>query len=114
MTDEDPQRFNIRAPEGDYLSAACGLAGYFSGESHDEAGPQIATGICPCCLWEPGYDDVPAASGAPERLLEALREYRSGWLSSGPAWNGKPDDIPPAWDGKAQLQRLFTVAPWLK
>jgi hypothetical protein len=114
MADEDPRRFNIRSTEGEYLCPSCGFPGHFHGDSYDQSGPQIATGICPCCLWEPGYDDVPAASGAPDRIVEALKAYRRGWTALGPAWNGKPECIPAAWDRKAQLERLFKIAPWLK
>jgi len=113
MTDEDPRRFNIPTVEGDYLCPACGFPGYFDGTSYDETGPLIATGICPCCSWEPGFDDDPGASGAPDSILDALRLFRRGWTSMGPAWMGDPKEIPPGWDGKAQFERLMKIAPWL-
>jgi len=113
MTEEDPMNFNIRSPEGEYLCPACGYPGYFDGSSYDESGPLIATGICPCWLWEPGYDDMPAASGAPDAILDSLREYRRGW-SDGPAWMGKPEGMPPGWNGRIQFTRLLEIAPWVK
>ena len=113
MVEEDPTSFNIRSPEGEYLCPACGFQRYFDGSSYDENGPQIATGICPCCLWEPGYHDVPAASGVAEGILNSLREYRRGW-SDGPTWIGKPAGIPAGWNGRIQFDRLLEIAPWVK
>ena len=112
MAEEDLTRFNIRTSDGECHCPACGFPGYFSGSSYDENGPQIGTGICPCCLWEPGYDDVPAARGGPDTIVEALREFRRAW-TKGPAWMGKPERIPPGWNGEAQFERLLAIAPWL-
>lgn len=111
---ENARQYNIRDEDGHYLCPACGLPGFFQGDSYDESGGVIATGICPCCLWEPGYDDNALLSGAPASILESLRQYRRGWSSLGPAWSGRPEQIPPGWNGQAQLAHLFKVAPHVR
>lgn len=95
----------------EHLCPSCGFPGYFEGSSYDQRGGIIATGICPGCGWEPGFDDVPAASGTPDTILKSLRQYRQGWTSRLPAWSGKMMDIPLDGDGRAQRARLFAVAP---
>lgn len=110
----DARQYNIRDNEGQYLCPSCGFPGYFEGRSYDEHGGVIGTGICPCCGWEPGFDDDPAASGAPATILESLRHYRRGHSSFGPAWAGRSEDIPAGWDGRAQIQHLFEVAPHVR
>ena len=110
----DAHQYNIRDDDGGYLCPSCGFPGYFEGPSYDERGGIIASGICPCCGWEPGFDDDPAASGAPDTILESLRQYRQGWMSRLPAWSGKMMVIPFDWDGRAQLARLFEIAPHVR
>ena len=107
---DDARKFNIQDREGRFLCPACGLPGYFQGNSYDERGGVAATGICPCCLWEPGFDDM----AAPDQLsvVECLRRYRAGWSSLGPAWSGPTDKIPVGWNGKVQLERLSQLAPF--
>ena len=107
-------QYNIRDEDGRYLCPCCGFPGYFEGSSYDERGGVIGTGICPCRCWEPGFDDDPAASGAPETILEALRQHRLGWSSRLPAWSGKMMVAPLHWDGRAQLARLFEVALYVR
>ena len=111
---QDARTFNIRDEVGRYLCPACGFPGYFQGSSYDERGGVIASGICPCCHWEPGYDDDPLASGGPPTILEALRLHRQGWSSLGPAWSGRPEDVPSGWDGRSQLEHLFEIAPFVR
>ena len=74
----------------------------------------ISTGICQCCLWQPGFDDDPAASGAPDTILEALRIHRHEWSLRLPAWSGKMMIAPLDWDRRAQLERLFQFAPYIR
>lgn len=106
--------FNICDESGDYLCPACGFPGYFNGTSYDERGGNAGTGICPCCHWEPGFDDDPAVSrNAKPTILGSLQAYRSGWSGS-PAWSGRPDEIPEGWDGAAQLTHLFEIAPYVR
>jgi hypothetical protein len=110
---ESARRFNIRTPEGDVLCPACGFPGYFQGLSYDDEGGLPGTGICPCCFWEPGFDDVPSASAdAEETILDSLRRYRRRWWAS-PVWRGDGKLMPVGWDGKAQLERLLAVAPFV-
>lgn len=111
---EDAEQFNIRDSDGRYLCPACGFPGYFDGTSYDEHDGLAGTGICPCCYWEPGFSDCPGASGAPPTILESLRRHRRGWSSLGPAWSGLPEEIPPGWDGRAQLEHLFQLAPHVR
>ena len=111
---EDARQFNVRDADGKYLCPACGFPGYFRGDSYDERGGLAGTGICPCCYWEPGFDDDPDASGGPATILEALRLRRRGWSSFGPAWAGRPEDIPAGWDGRAQAEHLFEIAPHVR
>lgn len=110
----DARQYNICDADGRHLCPSCGFPGYFEGSSYEERGGIIATGICPCCLWEPGFDDDPAASGAPDSILESLRQHRQGWMARLPAWSGKMTAIPSDWDGRAQLARLFEVAPYVR
>ena len=111
---ENGRQFNIRDEDGRNLCPACGFPGYFDERSYGNRGGVIATGICPCCQWEPGFDDSPTASGAPATILEALRQFRRRWPSDGLTWSGQPDQMPSEWDGRAQLDHLFRVAPYVR
>src|SRR5688572_10425809 len=112
---ENPLQYNVRDNDGRYLCPACGFPGHFQGDSYDERGGVIATGICPCCLWEPGFDDDAGASGKTEpTILDTLRRFRGTWDVYGMPWNGNYRDIPPGWDGTEQLKHLFEVAPHLR
>ena len=113
----DPLRFNARDESGQYLCPACGLAGYFEGYSFDKRGGVIATGICPCCFYEPGFDDDTGASaGAKETVLESILDYRRRWIEAGMPWLGEPERFEPlpAWNPARQLEHLFVVEPALK
>jgi hypothetical protein len=113
----EPWRLNVRDGCGRFLCPVCGLAGYFRGDSFDRNGGVIGTGICPCCLFEPGFDDVMAASGSAEATSsETVLAYRSRWIGEGMKWRGDPQvrPIPEDWSGVGQLERLFTVAPELR
>ncbi len=111
---EDPSQFNIRTIEGKVLCPTCGLPGAFDAYCYDERGGLVGTGICPCCLWEPGFDDHPGASSkAQTTIIASIREYRRGWLLSGASWQGKLSAKPGGWDGKRQLEHLLAIAPHL-
>lgn len=111
---EDPNRFNVIDTDGRGLCPVCGFDGTFRGDSYDERGGVIGSGICFCCLWEPGFDDSAAASGATEpTMLESVVRYRRDWLASGAEWCGKPELKPQGWGANAQLTHLTDVAPFL-
>ena len=109
----DPQQFNIRNDHGKLLCPACGFPDYVVTDAYDEAGG-ISLGICPCCLWEPGFDDNPAASSnAQETILASVKVYRAEW-SGAAAWRGHADLKPMNWDAVAQLAHLMKVAPYVR
>lgn len=101
----DYRRLDIRTPNGDWLCPACGFPGYFGGESFGEHGPLIGTGICPCCQYEPGFDDSAAASGCAQDVpIDAIRAYSAAWFDGGMVWRGDPSAIPAGWDRQAQRE----------
>lgn len=109
----DARQFNIRDPQGRLLCPACGYAGYARQPAYDEHGGLAGVAICPCCLWEPGFDDdVNASAAAGETILASLHAYRARW-SNPPHWRGRPSERPSDWDPQAQLTRLFARAPQL-
>ncbi len=96
------------------LCPSCGLPGYFTTQSWDTHGRGvIAYGICPCCFYEPGFDDDPAASADAQPTVRAsVLHYREKWIARGMPWCGnddywltKPADWNPA-DQLAALQRV--------
>ncbi len=108
------RHFNIVDPSGHYLCPACGFPEYTSGPAYDAVGGLIGSTICACCLWEPGFDDDPAASGeARPDIRESLRRYRSAW-NGVPVWSGIRSRMPPDWDGVKQLNYLFELAPHVR
>ncbi len=112
---DDARKFNIRDDESRLLCPACGFPDAFAYPAYDEQSSLAGSGICGCCHWEPGFDDIPAASGAAgASILDCLRNYRRGWTSFGPAWSGRPAEIPTGWNGKAQIEGLFAIAPWVR
>jgi hypothetical protein len=107
--------FIIQSADG-YLCPVCGWPGYFRGDHFDdEEGGCIATGICPCCLYEPGFDDQPLASkDAKPTIGESITFYRQEWLDAGLPWRGGDvTTAPDGWSAKKQLSRLFRIAPFL-
>jgi hypothetical protein len=107
--------FIISSPEG-YLCPVCGWAGTFRGDHfHDEEGGCIATGICACCSYEPGFDDNPLASQDAEPTIGAsIASRRRAWIGQGSPWRGiDATPVPDNWSSKAQLDRLFRLAPFL-
>jgi hypothetical protein len=103
---ESMTQFNIRDEQGLLLCPACGYQAFSFAPAYFEHGGERLV-ICPCCMWEPGYDDADARTTAD--VLVALRDYREGW--HGCARWSSPNDPPPNWDGKRQLSHLFEVAP---
>ena len=109
----DHRQFNIRNDAGQVLCPVCGWPGYFRGSSYDERGGLIATGICPSCLFEPGFDDDPGASREAEQTVPAsILKYRADWVADGTPWRGRSGvGIPANWDARIQLGQLIDVAP---
>ena len=111
---EDCKRFNVVNADGEFLCPACGWPGYFDGSSYGVAGSHIATGICPCCTFEPGFDDdLGASSAALSTVKASIKDFRKRWIISGMRWAGRQPTptAPRDWDPKAQLARLFVIAP---
>lgn len=106
----DARQFNI-LDDGRLLCPACGFPDYANEPAYVERGGLAGGAICPCCLWEPGFDDDAGASaGAKATILDTLRAYRSDWDGE-PRWHGRLTGRPSGWDGRRQLARLFEVAP---
>ena len=115
MSDLPPTAFIIKFGES-YLCPVCGYDGTFHGNHYDdEEGGCIATGICSCCLFEPGFNDNPAASAdARDSVAASISSYRAKWVAAGSPWRGGDTKSPPlGWDPHDQLARLFQVAPFL-
>ena len=110
----DARQFNIRDERGRLLCPACGYPDYAADPAYDERGGMIGVAICPCCLWEPGFDDNHLASAvAEDTVLASLHAYRAAW-GLAPLWRGRSAERPLGWDGKQQLSRLFELAPNLR
>jgi hypothetical protein len=99
-------QFNIRDEQGLLLCPACGYPAFCFAPAYFEHGGERLV-ICPCCMWEPGYDDAYARS--PADVLAALRAYRQDWQGSA-RW-ASPNDPPAYWNGQRQLSHLFDLAP---
>jgi hypothetical protein len=111
----DAQKLNVPAAEGRFTCPACGLAAVFAYAPYDGFRGIIGVGICPCCLWEPGFDDDPAACGGDDKpIMQLLREYREKWVSAGSPWLEPAASRPANWSGEAQLERLLLSAPQLR
>jgi hypothetical protein len=100
------------------LCPSCGLPGYFTADSWDERGRGvIGTGICPCCFYELGFDDDPAASGDAKQTVQAsILHYRARWIATGMPWRGNDDywlTKPADWDPVGQLDALYVAEPGL-
>ena len=102
-------QFDVRDEHGALLCPACGFPDYCFADAYFEYGGE-RMGICPCCLWEPGFVD--AGSGSPVEVLSLLREYRRDWNWAA-KWDS-PNDQPDGWDGRRQLSHLFEVAPHVR
>ena len=115
---------------GQYLCPVCGLPGYFDERAFDDEGGCIAEGICPCCFFEPGYNDDPGASAdAKPTVLETVLCCRERWIADGMPWRRgtreermaigvyseerASDDAPDNWAPQEQLEHLLRIAPEL-
>lgn len=111
---DDAREFNVVDSAGRYLCPACGFPQCTAEPAYDADGGLIGSFICACCLWEPGFDDNPAASSrAHPDILASLRGYRSAWKGI-PMWLGKSSLMPPNWDAAKQLDDLFKLAPHIR
>ena len=109
----DASQFNIRDEAGNLLCPCCGFAGFSRAPAYDATGGVIGRAICPCCLWEPGFDDDAAASThAASTILESLKAYRRGHNFR--QFKGRLDERPVNWDGDRQLEALFRLAPHVR
>jgi hypothetical protein len=107
-------QFNIADRDGDLLCPCCGMTDQFHGVAYDARGGIIGSDICGACLWEPGFDDDPMASGdALPTVMESLLAYRAKWLSEGASWRGAARSSPARWDGQKTLAYLVSRAPHL-
>ncbi|WP_424973127.1 hypothetical protein [Dinoroseobacter sp. S76] len=105
--------FNVFAPDGRLLCPVCGFPGYSHRPAYSEYGGEIGTTICPCCFWEPGFDDNPLASAkAKDTILESVIAYRAGWATT-KQWQGRRHLRPEGFDGEGQLANLAGLAPHL-
>ena len=106
--------FLVKGASG-YLCPVCGLEGYFRGDHFDdEEGGCIGKGVCPCCFYEPGFDDNPSASSEALATIEtSIKSYRQRWIARGKPWMGGDGGPRPFdWSAEAQLSRLFETAPF--
>jgi hypothetical protein len=110
---ENPLRFNIVSDAGQLLCPCCGLAGQCGHPPYDARGGNIGSGICACCMWEPGFDDDPAASANAALTIEAsLVAYRSLWIEQGYPWRAEKTP-PEGWEGRSQCEQLLRQFPHL-
>jgi len=59
---EDATQFNVQDSDGRMLCPVCGFVDFAYRAAYDETGGLVGVAIFPCCFWEPGFDDMPAAS----------------------------------------------------
>lgn len=106
------RKLNISDGAGHWLCPSCGFEDGLGGNSFDDDGPIIGTGICECCRYEPGYDDVAAASGTPYACpLDALKEYSRRWVADGMVWRGARRTKPENYDPAKQIMALRSFGP---
>lgn len=106
--------FNITDTSTHPLCPSCGLPGYFSAAAWDDHGRGvIGNGICPCCFYEPGFDDDPSASADAQPTVRAsVLHYRKKWIARGMPWRGNDDyrlTKPANWNPAEQLATLERV-----
>lgn len=106
--------FNISDGQQGFLCPVCGMAGDFHGDAFDAHGGVIGSGICCCCLYEPGFDDDQAANAdAQHTVFHSVQHYRDIWQATGLLWRGPAVCQPSDWNAAQQLQRLLTKALYL-
>lgn len=107
-------QFNIVDSHSRLLCPCCGYPGYSNVPAYDKSGGIIGLCICPCCLWEPGFDDDQMASAeANQTILESLIAYRQRWVGL-KKWRGKPEIRPIDWHPETQLEQLYNAAPHVR
>jgi hypothetical protein len=112
VTGFDYRALNMRREDGTWLCASCGFPDYFTGKSFDENGPLIGSGICPCCMYEPGFDDIAGASAVGfDSPLLALQAYSKEWRQHGMVWRGMGDWMPHGWNPETQMADWILHAP---
>jgi hypothetical protein len=105
---------SIQDKSGHFLCPVCGHGGTFGAHSFDERGGVIGSGICPCCLFEPGFDDDQGASAkAKATALQSIKHYRAEWIGEGMPWRSGRVPQPAGWGGPGQLANLLKIAPAL-
>lgn len=110
----DPLKLNVKNAEGQLLCPVCGFADFSRVPAYSSEGGMIGTTICPCCFWEPGYDDCALASRqAKASILASVKDYRAKWVKT-KQWQGKRDAAPSEYDGARQLNALLKIAPKLE
>jgi hypothetical protein len=113
MTPKSP--LAIQDEAGRFLCPVCGHAGTFDAYCFDERGGVIGSAICPCCFYEPGFDDDPMACvKAKATPVESIRAYRADWISDGKPWRSGSVTVPEDWDASLQLKALLKIAPSLR
>ena len=109
----DFRALNITNLDGEFLCPCCGFPGYAKVPVYSYTSGIIGTTICPCCLWEPGFDDDPNAStDASDDVLESLKLYRKKWARTY-QWRGRKELQPSDFEGRLQLEKLLRDAPGL-
>jgi hypothetical protein len=87
----------------------------FDEHCFEERGGVIGSAICPCCLYEPGFDDDPMASAkAKATPIESIRAHRADWIADGKPWRSGSVTAPQDWDAPLQLKALLKTAPGLR
>lgn len=106
---------SVKDKTGGFLCPVCGQAGTFDEHCFDERGGVIGSAICPCCFYEPGFDDDPMASAkAKATPIESIKAYRAEWIADGKPWRSASLSAPEDWDALTQLQSLLKLAPDLR
>ena len=106
----NPVSFNVTNAEGSLLYPVCGFPGFSLSPAYSESGGLVGTTICPCCLWEPGFDDCQAASSqAKSSILASVLAYRKKWAGT-KQWQGQRNLIPEGFDGSKQVAELLKLA----
>jgi hypothetical protein len=113
MPPKSPLAVQVRT--GRFLCPVCGHAGAFDGHCFDERGGVIGSGICPFCIYEPGFDDDPMASAnAKVTPIESIKAYRADWIAHGKPWRSQNVPAPEGWDALHHLKALLNIASGLR